>query len=552
MQASVMRSAAGAAMLLLGLFVAAPLAAQSGAPLAGQVRSAEEGGMEGVLVSAKKDGASITVSVISDAEGRYAFPAGRLEPGHYAISVRAAGYALPGTPSVDIAADRPAALDLALKKTDDLAPQLADADWLASIPGNDPQKSFLTNCIDCHTLQRIVSSIHTSDEFVQLFQRMSGYALGSSPFRPQPMVGGPQNPVPVGNPRVKATADYLASINLAGKDHWDYPLKPAPRVKGKATRVVITEYDIPHPDAKPHDVIVDREGTVWYSDFGALSLGELDAKTGKVTEHAIPALRKDFPKGTFDLEQDRDGNLWLALMYQGGLARFDRAAKTFKTFPLPAELLSNYTREFMVTPAGADTVWTDNQDTHALYRLDPASGRYENRGILKVPGSNRPLSAYGMPVDQDGNLYFLNLAGAEVVKMDAKTRALSTFTTPTANSRPRRGHFDERGRLWFAEFGGNAIAMLDPKTEKIQEWKLPTAWSAPGDAVPDENGRVWAPSMLADSIARLDPASGEIVEYPLPRHSSLWRIFVAESQGAPQIWVGSDHGASIIRLEPLE
>jgi virginiamycin B lyase len=542
----------GAALLLLAGSVLSPLAAQGEVPLAGEVRSAEEGGMEGVLVSAKQDGTSITITVVSGAQGRYTFPAGRLEPGHYAISVRADGYALAGMPSVDVAAAKSAALDLELKKTEDLAPQLSDAEWLASIPGTEAQKSFLTNCIDCHTLQRILSSTHNSDEFVQVFQRMSGYALGSSPLKPQLMVGGPQNPVPVGNPRVKTTADYLASVNLQGKQHWDYKLQPAPRAKGKATRVVITEYDLPRPDAKPHDVIVDRDGTVWYSDFGAQSLGALDPKTGTVTEHPVPELRKDFPKGAFGLEQDGDGNLWLALLYQGGVARYDRQAKSFKTFPFPAAWLSNYTRSFMVVPTGSNVVWADNQDTHALYRLDAATGTYEDLGALKLPGSNRPIAAYGMPADRDGNLYLLNFAGAEVVKLDAKTKQLSTFTTPTANSRPRRGRFDEQGRLWFAEFAANSIAMLDPKTEKIQEWKLPTAWSTPADVAPDKKGGAWAAAMLGDRIARLEPSSGEIIEYPLPRHSSIWRIFVDESQGAPQIWAGSDHGASIVKLEPLD
>ena len=54
--------------------------AQSAVALSGQVSSAEEGVMEGVVVSAKRDGSTITVSVVTDAQGRYAFPASRLDP----------------------------------------------------------------------------------------------------------------------------------------------------------------------------------------------------------------------------------------------------------------------------------------------------------------------------------------------------------------------------------------------------------------------------------------------------------------------------------------
>ena len=39
---------------------------QAGSALSGQVASAEEGKMEGVLVSAKRDGTTITTTVITD------------------------------------------------------------------------------------------------------------------------------------------------------------------------------------------------------------------------------------------------------------------------------------------------------------------------------------------------------------------------------------------------------------------------------------------------------------------------------------------------------
>lgn len=79
--------------------------AQTAAALAGTVASAEEGPMEGVIVSAKKDNPNITVSVITDAQGKYTFPAAKLGPGHYTLSMRAVGYDLDGPKAADIAAD---------------------------------------------------------------------------------------------------------------------------------------------------------------------------------------------------------------------------------------------------------------------------------------------------------------------------------------------------------------------------------------------------------------------------------------------------------------
>ena len=111
---------------------------------------------------------------------------------------------------------------------------------------------------------------------------------------------------------------------------------------------------------------------------------------------------------------------------------------------------------------------------------------------------------------------------------------------------------DSQNRLWFAEYGGNAIGMFDPKTERIQEWVLPTPWSAPYDVVVDKNGEAWTGSMLTDRIARLDPKSGQFTEYPLPRSTNIRRVFVDNSTTPVTFWVGNNHGASIVKLEPLD
>ena len=53
--------------------------AQAGAAaLAGKVTAGQQA-LEGVLVSAKRAGSTVTVTVVSDTDGRYSFPAARLE-----------------------------------------------------------------------------------------------------------------------------------------------------------------------------------------------------------------------------------------------------------------------------------------------------------------------------------------------------------------------------------------------------------------------------------------------------------------------------------------
>ena len=108
--------AAGFALILV--IVAAnsrSLAQEDPAALAGQVRSAAEGLMEGVVVSAKKAASTVTVSVISDAQGQYSFPRNRLTPGRYSLSIRAVGYEMDDPGPVEVTANKTATANVSLR-----------------------------------------------------------------------------------------------------------------------------------------------------------------------------------------------------------------------------------------------------------------------------------------------------------------------------------------------------------------------------------------------------------------------------------------------------
>ena len=96
--------AAGFAVTLL-LVVSSfrSLAQHDPVALTGQVRSRAEGLMEGVVVSAKRAGSTVTVSVMSDARGQYSFPRNRLAPGQYSLSIRAVGYEMDDPGAIEIA-----------------------------------------------------------------------------------------------------------------------------------------------------------------------------------------------------------------------------------------------------------------------------------------------------------------------------------------------------------------------------------------------------------------------------------------------------------------
>jgi hypothetical protein len=101
--------------------------------------------MEGVLVGAQKDGSTFRIIVFTDAQGRYSFPATKLEPGHYSLRVRAVGYDLTGAASADVAVGSAATANLKLIKTKNLSGQLNNAEWMASVPESPERRLLLSS-----------------------------------------------------------------------------------------------------------------------------------------------------------------------------------------------------------------------------------------------------------------------------------------------------------------------------------------------------------------------------------------------------------------------
>src|SRR5207245_4736075 len=144
----------------------------SASALGGRVTSQEEGPMEGALVSAKRAGSTITVTVVSDAQGQYSFPRSRREPRQYSLRIRTVGYEMDNPGPVEVTAKKAAELDLKLHKARDLSRQLSNGEWLMSMPGTQEQKQVFLGCTSCHTLERIVRSQHDAAEFAPEYLRL--------------------------------------------------------------------------------------------------------------------------------------------------------------------------------------------------------------------------------------------------------------------------------------------------------------------------------------------------------------------------------------------
>jgi virginiamycin B lyase len=427
---------------------------------------------------------------------------------------------------------------------------------MMSIPGTEEQKSFLLNCVGCHTLERIVRSTHDAGEWMQVITRMMGYAPVSQPIKPQPMLDKARAGAPE---QYRKAAEYLATINLSTADHWTYALKTLPRPAGRSTRAIVTEYDMGRPTTEPHDVVVDKAGNVWYSDFGEMFISKFDPKTLKLTEYPVKQFKPEAPVGNLSLDFDTQGTLWFDTMYQGALGNLDPKTGAIKYYPLPAAWNDDRTQlNFIGLRHDVDgKVWTKNVGTEDIYRLDLASGQWERfhpTDPLPMSELTPPARRYGIYQvisDSKNNLWMAEFTNGHLGKIDAKTLAVKWFALPTPNGRARRMEIDPADRITVTEYRGNKVAVFDTKTEQFTEYDLPPG-TFPYRAQLDNNGDIWASTMSTDRVTRLDPKTGEAVQYLMPGDTNMRTVFVDNSTTPVTFWTGSNHAHALVKVEPLD
>jgi streptogramin lyase len=547
-------------MILLAPFIfAQPLAAQSA--LSGTVTSSEEGRMEGVLISAKREGSNKIITVVSNSEGTYSFPRNRLEPGRYDISIRAVGYVMPGKSSkmpVTIAADATAKQDLNLRKSNvlELALQLTDPEWFLSYPLDEKTKfDLLKDCSRCHTLQRASMSTYNAQQLEWVMKRMV-YSAGSTPmsFQLPPEQTSKWGRAEWGEPSMlqHRQAEAVAAINLHD-GMWNYDLKTLPRPKGKETQVIYTTWELP-VTMRPHDTRIGLDGAIWFNHFDDNALGRLDPKTGAVKVWRWPYRAKP---GSFEptgartmIGPDKDGKFYIGNQAQSGVVVFDPSTEKF---------------EYHDPPGGGEMIDVNNSKVDGYAWRSGASGAYKidlKTWEFKTLPSAKPIPAYDIASDPQNNLYGAGRTSTYVWRVDSKTGEFTYYDIPDKprgvgglGGGMRRGITDSKGRLWWGGFDGNFVGMLDPTLDKGKEVKLypvPFPWFFPYDAQYDEHGYTWTGGIYSDRVARLQLDSGEWTFYLLPFTANIRDVNLQPGRdgGLSGLWIGHTHQGLITLVEP--
>jgi virginiamycin B lyase len=156
-------------------------------------------------------------------------------------------------------------------------------------------------------------------------------------------------------------------------------------------------------------------------------------------------------------------------------------------------------------------------------------------------------------VDKDGNVGFNLIWGAEFGRMEAKSRILHMYPTPTPDNglyglaadqrgnlwaagwQVRRISVDSKGIVWGSEYTVGIVARLDPTTGNLTEYKIPLSGAKPYECWTDKSDNVWLTDQVHSTMIKFDPKTTKFIFYPMPQpHQSINKIQVAEDN---TIWL---------------
>ena len=596
-----------AAVALSATLPAISETAASSIELTGTARGADGTPMEGVAVSAKAEGSSVTTSVWTNQNGAYAFPA--LEGGRYQVWAQALGFDRP-VADVTVTAGKAMQQNFTLKPTEIIPRSLSTAEWMQSLP---EETSFdrrmkmvvLNNCSNCHLPANWLekrfdeASWETILDYMEKIAPDGDVPENSAGDPPGRRAGGAEfpageldangNPVSVHAKLMKFyrkdLVEYLTRV--AGPKPLVLKARPFPRPTGVATQIVVTEYDLPFERPRGVGKLDPRTGKVAF----------LAARDGKTVVQEVPVMGRNeyrtgsdwswgtrdehLERGTHDIAIGTDGNVYFGmnamssdptrnLIWYGGSRGFvslDVKTNAIKVYPGLEYPLSHGTQ---VDTKG--NVW--GSFGLGFARLNIASGQITQ--FNTVTPYSRP---YDLGVDRFDNAWVSQLAIDKLAVVDGRTFDVKEVALPPLKSPdlrpedieifntvgswdhnaapgqqgPRRMSGDLKGDYVYSGlYWAGGIAQIDARTKTfVKIHSVPEMrWAQPYKPIADKNHMVWFSNSAADMLGQLNPTTGKITLYQLPtRGTNSRHLAVDDTTPIPTVWVPYTGAGKIARVQ---
>ena len=538
----------------------------SAATVVGLIFATDRQPISHAQVTWRHTGLAKSVTVYSDAEGRYRVDL--TDDGDYSLRVRRLGYNTVTETAIVLAGSQVVHKPITLKAVPKTqwVHELPASDWFARTEFSSPglRGQFAIQCAMCHQQGGSTTRLPRDEsDWHKLFDMMGEYGavMDQALYDEAPGV-----------------LNRAYDFNQLDLD--SFPDDPTARYAGE---VEITEWEVGHETAFLHDMVVGPQGVIYSVDWINDKLYGLDPDTNTLREWAVPTGDLG-PGGILGILSERGrrylhhtptvaphslqigpaGKVWITLSVGKGLASFDPATEQFATFDHPDRVKYPHTLRF----DQAGDVWYTVSMTNHLVRFTPGKEQFTvydlptrnftqwalARGMgLMVWASNalgfKPQAVvsdpemnpvpYGIDITPDGKVWFTQFNNRRIGSLDPETEEIVMIDTPFYG--PRRMRADSRGLLWIPSYNNGLFYRFDPANKTFREYTVPTGR---GDmvyalAVDPRDDSVWLCGTNSDSIIHFQPADETFKVYQLPTRVSFTRELEVDEDG--NVWTSTSN-----------
>ncbi|AJZ75903.1 virginiamycin B lyase family protein [Candidatus Nitrosotenuis cloacae] len=217
---------------------------------------------------------------------------------------------------------------------------------------------------------------------------------------------------------------------------------------------------------------------VWFADTPDSKIGYFDIKTEQF--HTIPLPIKSLP---ISLETDNDGNLWIALVDQNMLLKYDIQSEEFQEYKIP----TNPSGPVALVRDQNGMIWFAESQGGKIGVINPSTG------IIKEFMSTEPLKEpFFLFIDQDGTILVSEHTALKVIRFNPYLETFSHVVTVTdANSLPFALAPDKFGNIWIAQHTVDRLGIYDVQKREFAELNIPTQTTFTQFLINDKNGNIW-------------------------------------------------------------
>ena len=548
--------------------------------LSGVINARNGRKLEGVTVSAKAEGSTITTSVYTDTDGSYVFPP--LASGKYRVWAQALGFESSKAAVALSASQRHNFTLEEIKDAERRYRQLPGEMMVAALPDATPEdahmkKIFMNNCTGCHATSYALQFRFDEAGWSKIIDLMKVVPVNG-------VYPGPNaKPSQILERNQKQLAAYLARARGPGES--SMKIVPRPRPTGEAARAVWTLYDLQlNPDAGigtryvandgtdwamgttsklgqlPHDGGLGLDGTIYFTVNNPnrlATIGKVDPKTG-----AVKFIKADAANGiaanAHGLVRDNEGNFWFDVNPgRRALGKLDVKTDVISIYQTPSNM-SPLGGAVTMDVDGKGKIWASTPV--GAVRFDPQTEKFtEFKSLIPTKNDKGSAQTYGAAGDSDGNGWWAQMAQDAIVKGEVETgkslqinlpavmvngispedRAFYDsvsdlgFNNPTLTSQgPRRMGTDKTANvLWVGNSFGASLARIDTRTMDTRIVPFPEPTMQPYHITVDSKHNVWGNLWTSDRIAKYDPAANKWTIFDLPVRGTEIRHIALLEQG---------------------